>query len=213
MSLVDAGDPEDTEPEAVPLGLRFEMRSTLAVTFLLALLAGVVFPAAVIGLGQLFFPGNANGSLIRNTAGEVIGAEPIGQAFTGDQYFHPRPSAAGTDGYDASASSGLNLGPTNPALLETVEERAAVYRQENGLDSDAELPADAVTTSASGLDPHISPANAYLQAARVAAARGISEDELRAIIDDHVDRPLLGFFGEPRVNVLLLNLALDRGQQ
>jgi K+-transporting ATPase ATPase C chain len=190
-----------------------EARAALAITLVLAGLAGVVFPAAVIGVGQVAFEEKADGSLLRDEAGNVIGSKLIGQRFSGEQYFHPRPSAAGADGYDGSASSGLNLGPTNDQLFTTIAERAQAYRDENSVAVDVELPADAVTTSASGLDPHISPANAALQVARVARARGMREDEVRDLVDEHTDDPAVGFFGEPRVNVLLLNRALDEAQR
>jgi K+-transporting ATPase ATPase C chain len=185
-----------------------EARQALVITLVLALLAGALFPATVIGIGQLLFPDEVDGSLLRDAEGEIIGSRLVGQQFTSPQYFHPRPSAAGA-GYDGAASSGLNLGPTNEQLADTLVERAQLYRDENSLADDVELPADAVTTSASGLDPHISPANAYLQVDRVAHARGLSPDDVRQIVDRHTDDRALGFFGEPRVNVLELNLALD----
>ncbi|HEY7465428.1 MAG TPA: K(+)-transporting ATPase subunit C [Dehalococcoidia bacterium] len=190
-----------------------EARVALTVTLLLALLAGVLFPALVLGIGQVAFPAQADGSLLRNADRQVIGSKLIGQRFSGPEYFHGRPSAAGADGYDAANSSGLNLGPTNEKFAETLRERARAYRKENSLTDDVDLPADAVTTSASGLDPHISAANAYLQAARVAATRGLPEAVVRDLVRDHVDGRVLGFFGEPRVNVLRLNLALDEADQ
>jgi K+-transporting ATPase ATPase C chain len=190
-----------------------EARVALTVTLLLALLAGVLFPALVLGIGQVAFPAQADGSLLRNADRQVIGSKLIGQRFSGPEYFHGRPSAAGADGYDAANSSGLNLGPTNEKFAETLRERARAYRKENSLTDDVDLPADAVTTSASGLDPHISAANAYLQAARVAATRGLPEAVVRDLVRDHVDGRVLGFFGEPRVNVLRLNLALDETDQ
>jgi K+-transporting ATPase ATPase C chain len=212
VSETDVKEPPDTREEHGWRHLAHETRAALVVTLLLALLAGLLFPAAVIGIGQLAFSSQADGSLLRDDAGHVIGSKLIGQRFVGAEFFHGRPSAAGADGYDAAASSGLNLGPTNPDLRDTLAERAAAYRTENGLADDMPLPADAVTTSASGLDPHISPANAYLQAPRVAAARGMTEDAVRALLEQHIDEQTLGFFGEPRVNVLLLNLALDEAQ-
>jgi K+-transporting ATPase ATPase C chain len=189
-----------------------EMRHAGTVVLVLAVVTGVIFPAIVIGLGQALFGHQADGSLVRNAQGDVVGSELIGQRFSGVEYFHARPSATGADGYDAAGSSGANYGPHHPDLIGVTQERASAYREENGLAPDTPLPADAVTTSASGLDPHISPANASLQAGRVAHARGMTEDEVRALIDQHTDQPLLWFFGEPRVNVLLLNLALDKKQ-
>jgi K+-transporting ATPase ATPase C chain len=185
-----------------------EARATLVVTPALALLAGGLFPALVLGLGQLLFSDKADGGLIHDAQGRVVGSRLVGQQFTSPRYFHGRPSAAG-GGYDGAASRGLNLGPTNEQLLDTLVERARLYRQENNLSDDVELPADAVTTSASGLDPHISPANAYLQVDRVARARGLSPDGVRQLVDRHTDDHTLRFFGEPRVNVLELNLVLD----
>lgn len=210
---VDEPEPEiESEP---PLHTYFlshlpNLASGAVVLVILLLITGVVFPAVVLGVSQVAFPNAANGSLIHNADGQVIGSELIGQTFTEAKYFHSRPSAAGSDGYDASASGGANLAPTNTDLTKAVGDRAAAYRQENGLEDDVQLPADAVTTSASGLDPHISKANAYLQARRVAAARNLSEDRVRALIDGQASGRLLGFLGEPRVNVLMLNLSLDR---
>jgi K+-transporting ATPase ATPase C chain len=187
-----------------------EARTLVAVVVLLTLLCGVTFPALVIGVGQTVFPGRADGSLIHSATGQVIGSQFIGQNFAGTQYFHSRPSGAGAGGYDASSSSGRNFAPSNPDLVDAVTAAAQAYREENGLSADVVLPADAVTASASGLDPDISPANAKLQAKRVAEARGVTVDAVMAIVDDQTNGRLLGFFGEPRVNVLELNLALDR---
>jgi K+-transporting ATPase ATPase C chain len=170
-------------------------------------LLGVVYPLVSTLIGQVAFGDKADGSLIVRD-GKVIGSELIGQTFTAPQYFHSRPSAAG-DGYDGAASSGSNLGPLNEDLLAAVAERAAAYREENSLSDDVAVPVDAVTASGSGLDPHISVANARLQARRVADARGMSVDEVLTLIGQHTDGRSLGVLGEPGVNVVTLNVALD----
>jgi K+-transporting ATPase ATPase C chain len=170
-------------------------------------LVGVLYPLAITGVSQLVFADKADGSFVRRD-GVVVGSALLGQAFEGDEWFQPRPSAAG-DGYDGAASAASNLGPTNPDLIDTVEERVAAYRKLNGLASDASVPVDAVTASASGLDPDISPENARLQAPRVAQARGLRVARVLELVDDHTSDRTLGFMGEPRVNVLELNLALD----
>jgi K+-transporting ATPase ATPase C chain len=185
-----------------------QLRPALVALALLTLIVGVAYPLAITGVAQLVWPEQANGSLITGDDGALLGSRLIGQPFVGEGYFHPRPSAAG-DGYDASVSSGSNLGPTSADLLASVEERVAAYRAENGLAADAPVPVDAVTASASGLDPHISLANARLQLPRVAAARGLTEDEVRRLVDENTDGRSLGILGEPGVNVLELNLALD----
>jgi K+-transporting ATPase ATPase C chain len=185
-----------------------QLRPGLVALLFFTILTGVVYPLVTTGLAQVIFPDQANGSLIRDASGIVIGSRLIGQPFSGEAYFHPRPSAAG-DGYDGSASSGSNLGPTSADLQASVEERVAAYRQENGLAEDALVPVDAVTSSASGLDPQISIANALLQIPRVAAARGLSGHEVRTLVDEHTEGRLLGILGESGVNVLELNLALD----
>jgi K+-transporting ATPase ATPase C chain len=187
-------------------GLAELRRSFLAVGVLAVILCGI-YPLAAWVLGQGLFPGRANGSLIVRD-GAIVGSGLIGQRFSSPAYFHPRPSAAG-DGYDASASSGSNLGPLSKDLIETVRRRVAAYRDENGLPEGALVPADAVTASASGLDPHISPRNARLQAPRVAKARGLAAADVLRLIESFTEGRTLGFLGEPRVNVVRLNLALD----
>jgi K+-transporting ATPase ATPase C chain len=184
-----------------------ELRASIAATLLLAVLCCGIYPAVVWAVGQGLFSHKANGSLVR-VDGKVAGSSLLAQGFTAPNYFHPRPSAAG-QGYDAASSSGTNLGPTSKKLIESVKERVDAYRAENGLSPDARVPADAVTSSASGLDPHISVRNATLQAARVAKARGIGEKEVQAQVGAHTEGRTLGLLGEPRVNVLTLNLSLD----
>lgn len=179
--------------------------TAIAITIALTVLLGIVYPLAVTGIAQIIFPGKAQGSLIQE-GGRVIGSKLIGQPFAGPGYFHSRPSAAGA-GYDATASSGTNLGPTSRKLFEEqVKERADRLRAAN---PEAEIPADLVTSSASGLDPHITPAAARFQLPRVARERGLSEDEVWRLVLEHTEDRQLGFLGEPRVNVLELNLALD----
>lgn len=181
------------------------LRAAIVSTLFFTLLLGVGYPLLVTGVGQLLFPAQAQGSLLRAPSGEVIGSRLLAQGFSRPEYLHPRPSAAGT-GYDASASSGSNLGPLNPALIDR-EKKAA--RDLAGEGRGAPIPADAVTASASGLDPHITPQNARMQTARIAAARGVDLAQVQKIISDHVEGPTLGFLGQPRVNVLETNLALD----
>jgi len=166
---------------------------------------GVAYPFAVTGVAQTVFSERADGSLVRDKAGKVVGSALVGQTFAEPVYLHPRPSAAG-DGYDAAASSGSNLGPLNPDLIARVKTEADALRAETGA---AVIPADAVTTSASGLDPHISPAYAELQVARIASARGVGEAQVREVIREHEEGRTFGVLGQPRVNVLLTNMALD----
>jgi K+-transporting ATPase ATPase C chain len=184
-------------------------RTAVLMVIVLTVLLGIVYPLAMTGLSQLIFPGQANGSLVRDSAGNVVGSALLGQNFSNPEYFHPRPSAAGTDGYDATSSGGSNLGPTNQKLIDTARDRAAAYREENGLAAEALVPVDAVTASASGLDPDISPANALIQAGRVAKARNLTEDQVRSLVNQNTEGRTLGILGEPRVNVLQLNRALD----
>lgn len=188
------------------------MRHTIFVAVrmyaLAALVLGLAYPLLVTGAARVAFPEQARGSLLVDAEGVVRGSRLIGQLFTSERYFHGRPSAAGA-GYDAAASGGSNLGPTSQALVKAVEERvAAAIAREVGLEPGT-VPADMVTASASGLDPHISPATALAQVARVARARGLREDDVRALVTSRIEPRDLGFIGEPRVNVLELNLALD----
>lgn len=181
------------------------IRPALVTTLFFTLLLGVAYPLAVTGVGQLAFPAQAAGGLVRSD-GHVVGSTLIAQGFARPEYFHPRPSAAGANGYDASASSGSNLGPLNPDLAVRVGKDTAGLRAEN---ASPVVPADAVTTSGSGLDPDISPANAAFQAPRIAKARGVSEIRVAELIDAKTQGRWIGVFGQPRVNVLALNLALD----
>jgi potassium-transporting ATPase KdpC subunit len=202
-----------------------QLRPAILSVLVLTALTGFLYPAVITTLAQAIFHHRANGSLLERN-GRIVGSELIGQSFSAPGYFHSRPSAAGA-GYDASASSGTNLGPTSDKLIhgihrklasgendpggfDGVRDLAEAYRSENGLAQNAPVPVDAVTRSASGLDPHISPANAALQAARVAKARGIPEETVRRLVRDNTQGRQFGILGEPRVNVLELNLALDR---
>jgi len=187
--------------------MRRQLAPAIIVFLALTMLTGILYPLAITAAAQVAFPGRANGSLVERQ-GTIVGSRLLGQSFAGEEYFHPRPSAAG-DGYDGTASGASNLGPTNPTLLDDVEERVAAFREENVLAADAAVPVDAVTSSGSGLDPHISPENARLQAPRVARARGIPLARVLDLVHDHTDGRSLGFLGEPGVNVLELNLALD----
>ena len=177
-------------------------------TLILAVVCCGLYPLFVFGIAQTMFRDKANGSLIVDKDGAIRGSRLLGQSFAGPQYFHPRPSSAGA-GYDAANSSGSNLGPTSQKLHDAVKERVAVYRTENGLKETDPVPADAVTASGSGLDPHISIRNAELQVRRVAKARDLSEEMVRTLIQQHTNGPDVGILGEAGVNVLTLNLALD----
>ncbi len=181
-----------------------QLRPAILMFVILTLLTGIAYPLAMTGVGQFLLPGTANGS-IATRDGKIIGSTLIGQAWTSDKYFWGRPSAAG-DGYNAAASSGSNLGPTSQKLMDRIKADSERLHQSSTV---ALLPADAVTASGSGLDPHISPAFAALQVARVAKARGLAEQQVTALVEAQVQWPVAGVFGEPRVNVLLLNMALD----
>jgi potassium-transporting ATPase KdpC subunit len=187
--------------------MRSHMLPAFRMTLVLTILTGLIYPAIVTGLAQTLFPSQAHGSLV-TVNGKIVGSSLIGQNFSKPEYFHPRPSAAGDKGYDASASSGSNYGPTNQKLIDRVKASVEQYRKENP-DYTGSIPADAVTASASGLDPQISPANADIQAVRVARARNLDAARVRELVARVTEKPWLGFIGEPRVNVLTLNLALD----
>jgi len=202
---------------------------SIVATIALAVLVSGVYPLIVWGLAQMIFPNQANGSLLKDKDGKIVGSALIGQRFTDPRFFHPRPSAAGS-GYDPMASGGTNLGPTSdklingihkkmpdgkddPSSFDGVKDLVAAYRRENGLDAVTRIPADAVTRSASGLDPHISVANALLQVPRIARARNMSQEQLRTLIDRYTQGPDLGILGEAGVNVLDINLALEDMKQ
>ena len=179
------------------------IRSVLGMLVLMTLLTGVAYPLAITGVAQVVFPRQANGSLIEKD-GAVIGSALLAQGFAKPEYFHPRPSAAGKNGYDAASSGGSNQGVTTKANNDAIARRAAAEKNESG-----PVPADLVTASGSGLDPHVSPAAALYQVPRVAKARNLPEEKVRELVEAHVEDRTLGFLGEPRVNVLELNLALD----
>lgn len=186
--------------------MRAQLWAAVKIFVAITLIVGVGYPLVVTGIAQVAFADKADGSFVERD-GTVVGSSLIGQAFTGKKWFQPRPSAAD---YDGLASGGTNLGPTNPDLIDTVQQRVEQYRKVNGLSAGTRVPVDAVTSSGSGLDPHISEANANLQAARVADARGLSLKTVKQLIADNTDEPSLGIFGQPGVNVLQLNLALER---
>ena len=185
------------------------VRSIVATLFFAVILCGI-YPLIVFAAGQLLFPHQANGSLLVDRSGTVRGSALLAQNFTGAKYFHPRPSAAGANGYDATSSSGSNLGPTSSNLVANTTQNIATYRSDNSLATNAVVPADAVTASGSGLDPDISPANAGLQIPRVARARGLSEERVRELVQQNTRGRDLGVFGEPHVNLMTLNFALDQ---
>jgi K+-transporting ATPase ATPase C chain len=185
-----------------------EIRGAVMATLVIAVVCCGLYPLVVFGISQTFFRAKANGSLIVDQNGMVRGSRLLAQGFTAAKYFHPRPSAAG-NGYDAVNSGGSNLGPTSQKLNDAIKDRIDAYRKENGLSENESVPADAVTSSGSGLDPHISARNAEVQAARVAKARSLSEEQVRDLIQQHTESRDLGFLGDPRVNVLTLNLAID----
>ncbi len=190
-----------------------QVTTAILMTLLLTVLVGLVYPLVMTGIAQVAFHDQANGSLLHDSHGQVIGSGLLGQNFSKPEYFHPRLSAAGPKGYDATSSGGTNLGPTSKVLLKNTVAQADLIRRENHLPANYVLPADAVSTSASGLDPDISPAYADLQVARVAQARGLSPSAVRGLVSQYTSGRTFGVLGEPRVKVLQLNLALDRAKK
>jgi potassium-transporting ATPase KdpC subunit len=188
--------------------LKNQLRPAIVLTLLLCVITGFVYPGIITGIAQLLFPHQANGSLITAPSGQVVGSELIGQQFARAEYFHARPSAAG-NGYDDTLSAGTNKGPTDAKLADTLVAQAVDSAVKLDGAVRGSLPADLATRSGSGLDPHISPASAFLQVTRVARARGVDSAAVRALVARHIEGRQFGFFGEPRVNVLMLNLALD----
>jgi K+-transporting ATPase ATPase C chain len=188
------------------MSLLSDIRPAIVSTVLFTALLGLAYPLAITGVAKVAFPYQAEGSLVKDGKGQVVGSALIAQPFVKDEYLHPRPSAAGMNGYDTTSSGGSNYGPLNPDLAKRIKTDAEALRKSTGHD---EIPDDAITTSGSGLDPDISPAYAMLQADRVATARGVSPDAVRKLIDAHTDAPALGFLGQPHVNVLMTNRALD----
>jgi K+-transporting ATPase ATPase C chain len=188
-----------------------EIKTSIIATIVLAIILCGLYPVIVWGLVQLAFPHAANGSLIESKDRRIIGSDLLGQSFSGEKYFHSRPSAAGS-GYDGTSSSGTNLGPTSQKLINNVQAAAEQYRKENKLSADELIPGDAVTSSGSGLDPHISVRNAELQTPRVAKARGLSEEQVHEFVRQNTDGAQFGILGDPGVNVLKLNLALDQAR-
>jgi K+-transporting ATPase ATPase C chain len=204
--------PPSPAPRSRPAGessLRSVLVPAVGVTLATLVLTGLLYPIAITGVARVLFPARSEGSLVRNETGAVVGSELLAQPFASPAYVQPRPSAAGEKGWDPTSSSGSNLGPTSKKLQETAQGRLEALVQRNP-DAQGPPPVELVTASGSGLDPHLSPAAALWQAPRVAKARGVALERVRAVVEEHVEERDLGVLGEPRVNVLLLNLALDR---